>query len=124
MIRISLMADLITPASAYHFAVRMSLAMAAGLPVIASNVGGTADIIEPGRNGFIVPGNDIAALSRAITTILEDAAHRRNMGAQSRLLAEERFDLRKNAQHTFNYLKQIAGATQAHQIPVQIERSH
>ena len=97
--------------------------MAAGLPVIASDVGGTADIIEPSRNGFIVPGNDVAALSSAITTILGDATRRQNMGAQSRLLAEERFDLRKNAQHTFSYLKQIATASLSHHTPVQIERS-
>ena len=39
MVRISLMADLITPASAYHFAVRMSLAMAAGLPSAFGTLG-------------------------------------------------------------------------------------
>jgi hypothetical protein len=113
----------VLPSLGECFGIATVEAMAAGLPVIASDVGGTADIIEPGRNGFIVPGNDIAALSGTITTILEDAALRRSMGDQSRLLAEERFDLQKNARLTFYHLRQIASATQSHQMPVQIERS-
>ena len=113
----------VLPSLAECFGIATVEAMAAGLPVIASDVGGTADIIEPERNGFIVPANDVAALSCAIATILGDATRLRNMGAQSRLLAEERFDLRKNTQHTFNYLKQIAAARLPHHIPVQIERS-
>jgi hypothetical protein len=113
----------VLPSLGECFGIATVEAMAAGLPVIASDVGGTADIIEPYRNGFIVPGNDVAALSKAITTILEDATCRQNMGTQSRLLAEERFDLRKNAQKTFNYLKQIADARLSHSIPVEIERS-
>jgi len=112
----------VLPSLGECFGIATVEAMAAGLPVIASDVGGTADIIEPERNGFIVPGNDVAALGRAITMILGDATRRQNMGAQSRLLAEERFDLRKNAQHTFHYLKQIATAMQSHHPPVQIER--
>jgi glycosyltransferase involved in cell wall biosynthesis len=113
----------VLPSLAECFGIATVEAMAAGLPVIASDVGGTADIIEPERNGFIVPANDVAALSCAIATILGDAPRRQDMGAQSRLLAEERFDLRKNTQHTFNYLKQIAAARLPHHIPVQIERS-
>jgi glycosyltransferase involved in cell wall biosynthesis len=113
----------VLPSLGECFGIATVEAMAAGLPVIASDVGGTADIIEPGRNGFIVPGNDVAALGAAITTIIGDTARRQNMGTQSRLLAEERFDLRKNAQQTFYYLKQIATATQSYKLPVQIERS-
>jgi glycosyltransferase involved in cell wall biosynthesis len=113
----------VLPSLGECFGIATVEAMAAGLPVIASHVGGTADIIEVGRNGFIVPGNDVAALRNAISTILEDTTRRKYMGAQSRLLAEERFDLRKNAQRTFNYLKQIAAAPVSHPISIEIERS-
>jgi glycosyltransferase involved in cell wall biosynthesis len=113
----------VLPSLGECFGIATVEAMAAGLPVIASDVGGTADIIEPERNGFIVPGNNVAALSSAISTILGDATRRQHMGAQSRLLAEERFDLRKNAQRTFNYLRQIAAAPVSHPITVEIERS-
>jgi starch synthase len=90
--------------------------MAAGLPAIASDVGGTADIIEPGRNGFIVPGNDARALGQAITTTLADPARRAAMGRASRTLAEERFDLIKNARKTFGYLKDIAREHEANHV--------
>lgn len=83
-------------------------AMASGLPVVASDVGGIADIIEPGRNGFIVPSNDVKALSQAINNVLENENLRQQMRQQSRLLAEQRFDLQHNARRTFGYMKQIA----------------
>lgn len=90
-------------------------AMAAGLPVIASEVGGTADIIEPGRNGFIVPAGQVAALGQAIVAILGDEDKRQAMARQSRLLAEERFDLQKNARRSLQYMKQIAAPGAAYQ---------
>lgn len=83
-------------------------AMATGLPVVASDVGGIADIIEPGRNGFIVPSKDVSALSQAINTVLEDETLRQKMRVQSRLLAEQRFNLQHNACTTLNHLKQIS----------------
>lgn len=111
-------ADLfVLPSLGECFGIATVEAMAIGLPVIASDVGGTADIIEPGRNGFIVPGRQQAALNQAINSILGDAEIRARMGAQSRVLAEERFDLTKNAQRTFSYLKQIANAGQQTLIP-------
>lgn len=112
----------VLPSLGECFGIATIEAMATGLPVIASDVGGVADIIEPGRNGFIVPSNDVAALAQAIGTILGAAAQRRAMGRQSRLLAEERFDVRKNALRTFDYLKQIAKRPQLHGLPTSVER--
>jgi glycosyltransferase involved in cell wall biosynthesis len=101
----------VLPSLGECFGIATVEAMASGLPVIASDVGGTADIIEPARNGFIVPGNDGRALAQAIAAILGDPARRSHMGLQSRQLAEQRFDLRRNARLTFDYLKQIASPT-------------
>ncbi len=85
-------------------------AMGAGLPVIASDVGGTADIIEHGSNGFIVPGGDAAKLHSSIAAIMDNADLRRQMAAKSRALAEERFDLSINAKRTFEHLRGLARA--------------
>jgi len=99
----------VLPSLGECFGIATVEAMAAGLPVIASDVGGTADIIEAGRNGFLVPSNNVEALGQAISAILNDDGRRRAMAHQSRLMAEERFDLQRNARRTFDYLKQIAG---------------
>jgi len=98
----------VLPSIGECFGIATIEAMGAGLPVIASNVGGTSDIIEPGRNGFIIPAKDVKALSQVISTILDGPNRSQEMGLQSRLMAEERFDLQKNAQRTFDYLKQIS----------------
>lgn len=97
----------VLPSLGECFGIATVEAMAAGLPVIASDVGGTADIIEPGRNGWIVPGADGRALSQAIESLLNDGNLRDAMGAQSRSIAEERFDVARNARRTFGYLQEL-----------------
>jgi glycosyltransferase involved in cell wall biosynthesis len=97
----------VLPSLGECFGIATVEAMATGLPVIASDVGGTADIIEPGRNGWIVPGADGRALKQAIESILSDAGRREAMGAQSRSMAEERFDVARNARRTFSYLQEL-----------------
>lgn len=103
----------VLPSLGECFGIATIEAMGAGLPVIATDVGGTADIIEPGRNGFIIPSGDLPALTRAMSAALGDEDERRRMGRQSRLLAEQRFDVRQNARRTFAYLKEIAATNPA-----------
>ncbi len=100
----------ILPSLGECFGIANLEAMGVGLPVIASDVGGIHDIIEPGRNGFIVPSNNLPALTEAISSILDDQNRRQEMGRQSRLLAEQNFDLQSNAMRTFDFLKQIANS--------------
>jgi len=55
-------------------------AMAAGLPIVASRVGGIPDLVKDGKNGLLVPPEDASALERAITVLLKDKAQRKRMG--------------------------------------------
>lgn len=105
----------VLPSLAECFGIATIEAMGTGLPVIASDVGGTADIIEHGHNGFIIPPNDLSALKCSISEILNDFARGEEMGRRSRTIAEQKFDLKKNAQLTFNYLKQVAESGRCHQ---------
>lgn len=58
-------------------------AMAAGLPVIASRVGGIPALIEDGINGVLVPAADSPALAGALRRILRDSEWARQMGAKA-----------------------------------------
>jgi glycosyltransferase involved in cell wall biosynthesis len=107
--RLYMQSDLfVLPSMGECFGIATVEAMAAGLPVIASDVGGTADIIEPGRNGYIIPAGSAAAINQAITAIAGNKSRMHDMGLQSRQIAEERFDLEVNARRTLSWLKQIA----------------
>jgi glycosyltransferase involved in cell wall biosynthesis len=64
-------------------------AMAAGLPVIASDTGGYRDFIITEQNGLLVPTKDVPALSAAIGRLAADPVLRQRLGTQARLTAEQ-----------------------------------
>ena len=68
-------------------------AMAAGLPVIASDVGGLREQVEDGVTGLLVPAGDVAALATALERLVGDPQLRRVMGDAGRARAEALFDL-------------------------------
>jgi glycosyltransferase involved in cell wall biosynthesis len=83
--------------------------MAAGLPVVASRVGGNAEAVEHERNGILIEPGDDAALETALARLIADEPLRRRMGEQSRSRAE-RFSLDKMARLTEElYLALLAG---------------
>jgi glycosyltransferase involved in cell wall biosynthesis len=66
-------------------------AMAAQRAVIASSLGGPLDTIEHGETGLLVPPGDIAALTSAMQTLVDNPALRERMGITGRLRAERLF---------------------------------
>jgi len=66
-------------------------AMAAGLPVVATRVGGVPTAIDDGHSGIILEPRDVEGLARALTMLLTDAPARRRMGEAARCAARERF---------------------------------
>ena len=64
-------------------------AMAMGVPVIASEVGGLAHLVENGYNGFHAPSRDPEALAARIHILLTDETTRHKMGQQARLWARK-----------------------------------
>jgi glycogen synthase len=62
-------------------------AMAAGLPVVATRVGGTADLVNDGENGLLVPPRDPAALASAISRVLTDPEAAARMASAARRTA-------------------------------------
>lgn len=62
-----------------------------GRPVVASDLGGIRDIVEPGRSGVRVPPGDPDALAAAILRLARDPEEARRLGREGRALAERRF---------------------------------
>ncbi|MEN9628776.1 MAG: hypothetical protein RJA10_2003, partial [Pseudomonadota bacterium] len=68
-------------------------AMASGLPVVATRVGGNADLVRDGESGQIVPAGDVPALTAALMQWSLDATRRRQAGSVGRRIVEQRFTL-------------------------------
>ncbi|SBT04713.1 Glycosyltransferase [Candidatus Accumulibacter aalborgensis] len=86
-------------------------AMAAGLPVVATRVGGVADLVIDGQSGLLVAPDDVAALTRAIVALADDAGARQTFGEAGRRLAAESFSLVSMVQNYQRfYLDVSAGA--------------
>jgi glycosyltransferase involved in cell wall biosynthesis len=72
--------------------------MAAGLPVVATNSGGTLEAVEDGQTGFLVAPSDAAALAQAIVPLLQDPSLGVRMGAAGRRRIADHFSLDRMTQ--------------------------
>jgi glycosyltransferase involved in cell wall biosynthesis len=83
---------LLHPSHADAFPTALLEAMAAGVPVVATAVGGIAEIVVPGETGELVPAPpEAAAVVEALGPLVGDAARRRRMGEAGRRRFEQEF---------------------------------
>lgn len=68
-------------------------AMATGLPVIATAVGGNAELVQDEETGFLIPGGDAAALAERLARYLDSPALVSRHGSAGRLRAEREFSI-------------------------------
>lgn len=59
-------------------------AMGCGLPIIASDVGGNNEIVQEGKNGYLIVGDDVNTLADRLIRLINDSALRKQMGTASR----------------------------------------
>lgn len=83
-------------------------AMAAGLPIVAADAGGVAEVVRPGVNGILVPPGDTDALQRAISTALDDADLRARCAA-TKEDARRRFSAQLMTDATEEVLQEVKG---------------
>ncbi len=70
-------------------------AMATGLPIVATRVGGNGEVVAEGETGFLVPAEAPEAMAAALLAMLDDPGRARAMGRGGRRRVEEHFDLQK-----------------------------
>lgn len=87
----------VLPTRAEAFGIAAVEAGAAGLPVIASNVGGVSDIVVHEETGLLMPPDDAPALQAALAQLIEQPTWRQHLGHQARARVEQEFDAHKNA---------------------------
>jgi glycosyltransferase involved in cell wall biosynthesis len=86
-------------------------AMASGLPVVATPVGGVPEQIEDGVNGLMVPPGNAVAIIAAVKAVIEDTTKRLAMGRAGRLRAEQWFDAKRNYRSLVSLLKGVVDAS-------------
>lgn len=88
---------LVLPSFAEGVPVVLMEAMASGRPVIATRVGGVAELVEDGVSGFLVPPGNAAALAAAITKLAEAPDLRQAFGKAGRKKVRQDFDIHQEA---------------------------
>ncbi|KIX13212.1 sugar transferase [Dethiosulfatarculus sandiegensis] len=73
-------------------------AMAVGLPVVATNVGGNPELVCPKQTGLLVPQGEPKALAQALATVLLDGGLAQRLGRAGRERVKKSFDVRATAQ--------------------------
>ncbi|GBC82472.1 N-acetyl-alpha-D-glucosaminyl L-malate synthase [bacterium HR10] len=96
------------------FGVVLCEAMAAGRPVIATDLGGAREIVVPGETGLLVPPGDPPALAEAMGLLLRDGARRRMMGEAARARVRMRFTARRMVAHFEQFLDELLVKLQGH----------
>jgi glycosyltransferase involved in cell wall biosynthesis len=90
------------------FPISILEAMAAGLPVVATDVGGAAEAVTDGETGMLVPAADPEALAGALEQLVADVDLRRRLGAAGRARALRLFDApRYRAAHLDLYRREL-----------------
>lgn len=77
-------------------------AMALGLPVVATNVGGMAEAVSSGENGVLVPPRDWRMMAKALDTLASDPCLREQLGKKARETVQEKFTLERQQAEFLN----------------------
>jgi glycosyltransferase involved in cell wall biosynthesis len=85
-------------------------AMATGLPVITTRVGGIPDMVTDGKTGFLIERGDGSALADRVRTLLADPSLRRCLGAEGRAVVERDFNAAVCVPRLLNVMKRAVDA--------------
>jgi len=100
----------VMPTYADAFGIVFIEAMASGLPVIASKLTQTTEIVREGETGFLITPGDRQELANKLQLLIDNPSLGRQMGKIARQIVEERFDTQKNFQKIESIFEDLANA--------------
>ena len=102
-------ADLfVLPSSREGLPMALLEAMACGLPCVATRLSGSTDVvIDDGRNGRLVPSQDVRALEEALRWFIEHPAQARALGQQARLTIQARYAIAQTARRYLDVYERL-----------------
>jgi glycosyltransferase involved in cell wall biosynthesis len=80
---------------------------AAGVPVVATSVGGIPEVIQDGETGFLVPSGDAGSLASRIRDLLDNGAHRQAMGRAARERVRREFSFSTMGQRYYEVFRRL-----------------
>jgi len=97
LLRLFAEADLfVLPTNADCLGLVVMEAAAAGLPIIATDVGALSELVRAGETGLIIPVGDVNALTAALSLLIDDPERRRRMSRAGYAYARLKFDAKRN----------------------------
>ena len=96
------------PAKQDTFPTTILEAMACGIPVVATSVGGIPEQVDDGRTGYLVSPGNVTAMRNRIVKLLEDENRQHAMGTRAAEAASERFDAVKQATSYVDWFQEFA----------------
>jgi glycosyltransferase involved in cell wall biosynthesis len=99
------------------FPISIVEAMRAGLPVVASDVGGVSESVCDGENGFLVPRGDMPTLRNRLQKLISNATLRERMGAASRRRYVEEFTVERMVSKTLAVYEKVLSASTKSLVP-------
>ncbi len=98
--------------------------MAAGLPVVATDVGGVREAIMEGETGYIVPSGDDTAMAKRLIQVLSDNGRAREMGAHAKMIVNEKFASEHHLRNTLELYDELLSHKSPAKVPMgQVQQS-
>jgi len=89
-------------------------AMATGLPIVATDVGGNPELVQQGENGYLVPARDPERLAECIGILMQSAEQRKAMGAASLERVKRQFDWERTLASYLSVYDEVLGTRTGH----------
>lgn len=95
--------------------------MAAGLPVVATDVGGVREAIVEGETGYIVPSGDDEKMAQRIIEILSDDERARVMGARGKTIVADKFSSENHLRNTLELYDELLSSARRDESPTSVQ---